>query len=92
MTYEEVLQYAKGGLEVYQRDYPELITQIEFQKLVIEALEKQVPKKPIVFVSDRYDYPEEAYRCSICNSDNGEYLYKGQRYCDECGNAVDWIL
>ena len=85
MTYEKAIDYVLGGAILRNPTKDR-----ELRTMIIEALEKQVPKKPIVFISDRYDYPEEAYRCSICNSDNGEYLYKGQRYCDECGNAVDW--
>lgn len=85
MTYEKAIDYVFGGAILRNPSKDR-----ELRTMIIEALEKQVPKKPIVFISDRYDYPEEAYRCSICDSDNGEYLYKGQRYCDECGNAVDW--
>lgn len=91
MTYEEVLQYAKGGLEVYQRDYPELTTQIEFQKLAIEALEKQIAKKPN-YVQYDGNHKIGNYHCPACEKilelepiDHNEKVF-----CLHCGQAIDW--
>lgn len=39
MTYKEVLEYAKVGLKVSQRDYPELTTRFKSQEVGIAALE-----------------------------------------------------
>lgn len=85
MTYEKAIDYVLGGgiLRNPSKDR-------ELRTMIIEALEKQIPKKPIVFISDRYDYPTEAYKCSVCQSE--ELLCEGDSYCSECGNAVDWIL
>lgn len=47
MTYEQTLQAAERGLVVYQEKYPELTEQIEYQKTIIDALKKQIPKKPL---------------------------------------------
>ena len=52
-------------------------------KLAIEALEKQVPKKPI--------YGDANTRCPNC----GEVLLYFANvfkicYCDECGQRLDW--
>lgn len=83
MTYEKAIDYVLGGAILINPSKDR-----ELRTMIIEALEKQVPKKPIVFVSDRYDSPTEAYKCSVCRSE--ELLCEGDPYCSECGNAVDW--
>lgn len=84
MKYEEALEYAKGGLEVYLRAYPELTTQIEFQKLSIEALEKQTPKKPVKVEKDwgHIMFIDACPRCKI----TAPY----SNFCPFCGQAIDW--
>ena len=58
-------------------------------KLTIEALEKQIPKKPV----------ENRYPWTICPSCAGSvYIEKVQEhimnnentYCEHCGQALDW--
>ena len=46
----------------------------------IEALEKQIPKEPVI--------REELYHCPRC-SGGGSTIY-GDQYCCECGQALDW--
>ena len=48
---------------------------------IMDALNKQVPKKP-------YDIAKnEMYgRCYVC----GQVVHVGNRYCDQCGQAIDW--
>lgn len=56
---------------------------------IIEALEKQIPKKP-------YKDEDDAYRCSVCDT-AVEYevrlrgLIEDYRdvFCSECGQAID---
>lgn len=80
MTYEEVkeaLESAKGGLRVYEEQYPHLKEHIKFQKVIINVLEKQMPKKPKAR-SVRYgiEYSVE-YSCSKCGRYVGdEYVKK----------------
>lgn len=83
MTYEEALEYAKGGLEVYLKDYPELTAQIEFQKLGIEALERAIPKKPFV---EPYFYGKY-YRCPTCGR-----MVEKNKCCsnNNCRQRIDW--
>lgn len=99
MTYEEALEFAKGGLEIYEKDYSELTEQIEFQKLVIKAMEKQIPQK----LNGSQGYNLKIHnRCPSCDYDlyyfceadvdwvdwvDKEYMPK---YCPECGKALDW--
>ncbi len=58
-------------------------------KLIREALEKQIPEKPIS--EDRY------YICPCCRGDLGVsdddifvYELPAPKYCGDCGQALDW--
>ena len=51
----------------------------------IEALEKQIPKKPIEI--DTYG---EYYKCPICNKYIVDNFGCGYKFCRECGQAIDW--
>jgi hypothetical protein len=61
----------------------------ECEKVVLNALEKQIPKKPI---ENRYPWAI----CPICGG--SVYLEKVQEhiqnnettYCEHCGQALDW--
>ena len=56
----------------------------EFSKVIdiaINAIEKQIPKKPI------YDnYHRAGYRCPNCNNINPW----GYKHCKHCGQKLDW--
>lgn len=56
----------------------------EFSKVIdiaINAIEKQIPKKPI------YDnYHRAGYRCPNCNNTNPW----GYEHCRYCGQKLDW--
>lgn len=93
MTNEKALLAAKQGLIVYETQYPQLTEQIKFQKVVISALEKQIPKKPIGGVK----------AAGICPNCGERFLmYQiGMRdfptphaflfdYCLLCGQRIDW--
>ena len=56
----------------------------EASKLAIQALEKQIAKKPIFYAHNYY--------CSVCNSlvGNNEFEWKRLKYCDNCGQKLDW--
>ena len=59
-----------------------------YAELAIEALEKQIPKKPDVYsdgYADGYEVWEE--HCPNC-----EYDFDGHNpsYCPRCGQAIDW--
>ena len=53
-------------------------------EMAVQALEKQIPKKPIFYAHDYY--------CSVCNSlvGNNEFEWKRFKYCDTCGQKLDW--
>ena len=49
-------------------------------EMAIQALEKQIPKKPIT--DDRY----VMYICPRCN----EFIKINKNYCMNCGQKLDW--
>lgn len=48
------------------------------------AIQKQIAKKPRFYAHNYY--------CSVCNSlvGNNEFEWKRFKYCDTCGQAIDW--
>jgi hypothetical protein len=53
------------------------------EKAVLNALEKQIPKKP-------KDYPLSDGQCPSCNA-VFDYDWKAKsRFCQNCGQALDW--
>ena len=54
---------------------------IELLNLTIQELEKQIPKKPI-FTDDK--------QFSLCPCCDMKGLADKQKYCDNCGQTIDW--
>jgi len=55
-----------------------------------EALEKQIPKKPIPIYSNRTPHNIISYKCPNCGNHslgNNEYIFA---CCEDCGQALDW--
>lgn len=56
--------------------------------LSVSALEKQIPKKPVI-VGEEYifekDEWEKDYECSICGNP-----YADDSFCSCCGQKLDW--
>lgn len=49
--------------------------------MAIEALEKQIPKKPDDTYEDSLDD-----ECAVC----GTFIFERDKYCPRCGQALDW--
>lgn len=80
MTIEEAIAHAKEQKEIFGGVHK------EFLEVAIEALEKQIPKKPIETqdiegINDFY--------CKKCSRIVGDDTYKFL-YCPKCGYAIDW--
>ena len=99
MTYEEAIKEAEIQINVYENmilynkdfepknDNSNYEHKIEFLKIAIEALEKQIPKK-VEFVDGG-----EALLCPCCGIDFMGCLTDPDHdpyYCYECGQAIDW--
>ena len=83
MTPEEaitILKIAKTEVEWnYPLDYAVAIA------TAIEALEKQIPKKPI---SLGEDIDRDVGQCPNCKDIID--TYEDYKYCSDCGQAIDW--
>lgn len=76
----KILEIAKAEVEWnYPLDYAIAID------TAIEALEKQIPKKPI---SLGEDIDRDVGQCPNCK----EIIdtYEDYKYCSDCGQAIDW--
>lgn len=81
MTYEEALHEINTMVYRNTDDFSMTISK-ECYKMIIEALEKQIPKKP----DSGYDifYGEDAKLCPVCGDPNPN------TYCGTCGQRLDW--
>ena len=75
------------GVQRYCRDNCMHGTEYCAYSMAIKALEKQIPKKPILFKKGFI----ELYSCPNCPT-HEKYIqvYLKQKYCCECGQKLDW--
>lgn len=86
MTYEEakdILRVAAAEVEWNcPLDYTEAFKKAE------EALDKQIPQRPINLSNATLDAYCAIFRCPRCK---GRLKMKSKgAYCDKCGQAIDW--
>lgn len=92
MTCEEAIEILQE-----ERDYAQFLTYVkEAIKIATTALEKQIPKKPLL--QDVYDKNNKLldylYNCPICHmficyaTELG--IEERFAYCPNCGQAIDW--
>lgn len=60
--------------------------QTEIMDITIEALEKQIPKKPLFGTVLK----DTAYHCGSCKNFIGYYDRRIYEYCHNCGQKLDW--
>lgn len=94
-NFEECLK-SDIDCDVCENDYEKIGTLDDFLKKTIEALEKQIPKKPTIYTSDNETRDKDRLACcSVCGS-NVDWTYEGYwrkgnpKYCSKCGQAIDW--
>ena len=80
MTLKEAISCLKSDKE-YLKDHN--ICDGEEIGIAIEALEKQIPKKPIM----RKDVAETYYICPECEWEVDKF---DDNYCSDCGQKLDW--
>ena len=85
MTYEEAIKHFKSLQKRYTKEHNGRMC--EKVNLALEALDKQIPKKPL--------HMHKNYYCPICKED-GWMLWDDaipndmDKYCGMCGQAIDW--
>lgn len=85
MTREEAVRRIREfGLHHAIEDLPYSHYTVQAFKMAIEALEKQIPKKPKM----PHKYIRE-WECQRCKSYFAQ-LNDRPRYCCECGQRIDW--
>jgi len=93
MTNEEAKAYFEMRLKDKYKYAKGYTTQREAFEMAVEALQKQIPKKPIVAEMEWLSQPVEC-KCPAC----GEYVCKydawaratlREHHC-KCGQAIDW--
>ena len=85
MTESEAIEELKNSIISYEVQNPSNITcdlTTEALDVAIQALEKQIPKKP--YKDNENGIYEKEY-CPICNRS----LFPNDRHCI-CGQAIDW--
>jgi len=87
MTYEEALRLVQRGKYA------------EADELIVEALEKQTPRKPHKSIDRSWGVMKNANVCPCCDYYLGSYAFielgdvAGKNmvtYCETCGQAIDW--
>ena len=93
MTPQEAIEIIKIAIAEVEWNYP-MNYAIAFE-MAIEALEKQIPKKPD-YEGDGYDENGiliyDRAICPNCENDDFEYDINnwGCKFCPDCGQALDW--
>ena len=68
-------------------------------EMAIQALEKQIPKKPNKTIDSSWGVKKEAHTCPVCDYYLTEVHFiapqkiesnKKITYCETCGHAIDW--
>ena len=92
MTPKEAIETIKIAIAEVEWNYP-LNYAVAFE-IAIEALEKQIPRKPTEKVQEGFDF--EVAHCLVCSYCNAPIVnvwskveYK-PKFCHYCGQALDW--
>lgn len=101
MTVEEAIEAIKIKEMQIECKATRMVEFCEGLVLAEEALEKQIPKKPIIkeyeFVLLGELYKDDNYHCPYCDKCFGELLYVDEnkktiktKCCPDCGQKLDW--
>lgn len=83
MTAKKAIEFLRMHFEYLKerwKPYPDYNV-LEAIRFAISAIEKQIPKKP--------DFTEDK-EFALCPCCNGNGLADKQKYCDNCGQKLDW--
>ena len=84
----DVLNEYKAYIKIIERRPNGREKDAEKAQIIIDALEKQIPKKPR---KDEYGY----YVCSCCGADEYALMHDSNiankyNFCHNCGQKLDW--
>lgn len=89
MTIKQALEYAKHELKHYkqvERDGIRMVDHIEFYEIVVDALEKQEPKKARKEQrTNGFSNLQFYYVCPVCGVALNDSPYT---YCEKCGQKI----
>ena len=85
MTDKEALEIFEGFIETTPVN-----PYTQPAKLAIKALEKQIPKGAISAYKGNYNCPTCKNYIDITDDDLYVYEIEPPKYCNECGQALDW--
>lgn len=92
MKIEEAIELIKTHNEIHQRKEPFAVHITEALEMAVSALEKQIPKKPIVFKRTAHNFetgecPYTHYKCEHITPYNYEYQYDDYK-CPSCNKII----
>lgn len=93
MTDKEALERTVNYIERQTKDervYSSKDENIDFAETIKKALEKQIPKGAISAYKGNYNCPTCKKYINITDDDLCAYGIEPPKYCDECGQALDW--
>ena len=86
MTYEEAIKHFKSLQKRYTKEHNGRMC--EKVNLALEALDKQIPKKPIIReTEDHFGYVKYIL-CPNCKE--VEFGHEHPCFCKLCGQAINW--
>ena len=85
MKYEELVKKLKGDA-VESDSFNE--EEEEWLSMIIGALEKQTPKKPVIRETEDYFGYVKYILCPNCKK--VEFGFNQPCFCERCGQAIDW--
>lgn len=80
------------AMEIRKNPHFEDVDNEELSRCIDEALEKQIPKKPLDICTPVVTWG----LCPICKGELNKLgnqphrVFKGTKYCPDCGQALDW--
>lgn len=93
MTLQEIIESINYCLEC---DNDRIPTTQEDLQIIKKAIEKQISKKPIIDNRNTHYIDYKDYICPCCKKRiitkiDGDFISgRKQKYCDNCGQALDW--
>lgn len=96
MTYQEANALVDDFSFVYKGKSISKEALIECREVIHKALEKQIPKKPIIDNRNFHYVDYKDYLCPCCQKRiiskiDGDFIAGGKvNYCDNCGQTLDW--